>query len=468
MATNQDFDDLIVRITAATNTLEQDVAAISEGAEDVSNAVAAAQLAASQAQAAQSSASNSASTATAQANAASAAANTATNEANRAQDIADALLASAPFQEAPKDGNVYGRKDGEWAVVTGGSGGGAVDSVNGKTGDVILTASDVGAKPSSYVPDWTEVTNKPTVYPTNWTNVADKPATFAPSAHTHDASDITSGVFPPARLGTGTPTADLVLKGDGSWGSVPAPTGGYAVPSISYNGSFVTQWPFANPNMSAQLSLFGNYIEGEWKEGAELFESQAGVNALPVGNYWFPAGTFTGTPFASQAGQVEVRKLNNTNQTAIVTTFTSPVSTYIWTISGSTVTWRAQEGGFPISEAVNYNGAPMTHWPSANPNEPANGELLSYGAFTGIVAMIQSGQLAVRNAIPCGTYSYTTPLSTANTPSGGKAPNGSSGIIQVFKKGSNKHFIAYGTDTFAAPDLGMIAIWKTNYWSRLD
>lgn len=498
MATNADFDALIVRITTATNTLEQDVATITEGTENVSEAVAAAELAASQAQASQAGAAASASTATTQANTASNAANTAATQADRAQDIADNLLASAPFQEAPIDGNVYGRKDGSWSVVTGGGGGGAVDSVNGQTGTVVLTAADVGAKPSSYVPTWSEVTGKPatfaptigttadtalagnTVIPTN-TNQLTNGAGFVTSATapvrsvagktgvvTLAGEDIIGGVIAPARLGTGTPTADLVLKGDGTWGSVPAPTGGYTVPSISYNGSFVTQWPFANPNMAAQLSLFGAYLEGDWVEGAALFGSQAGVNRLPVGNYWFPAGAFAGTPFASQAGQVEVRKLNATNQTAVVTTFTAPANEYIWTISGSTVTWRAQVGGFAITETVNYNGAPFTNWPTANPNESANGELLSSGAFTGIVAMIQSGQAAIRNAIPCGSYSYTTALSTANVPSGGKAVNGSSGIIQVFKKGTTKHFVAYGTDTFAAPDLGMVAIWKTNYWSRLD
>lgn len=35
----------------------------------------------------------------------------------------------------------------------GGGGGGAVDSVNGKTGVVVLTATDVDAKPADYEPD---------------------------------------------------------------------------------------------------------------------------------------------------------------------------------------------------------------------------------------------------------------------------------------------------------------------------
>lgn len=40
-----------------------------------------------------------------------------------------------------------------------------VASVNGKIGTVSLTAADVGARPSSYVPAWSEVTSKPATFP---------------------------------------------------------------------------------------------------------------------------------------------------------------------------------------------------------------------------------------------------------------------------------------------------------------
>lgn len=262
-------------------------------------------------------------------------------EVARLEGTIDANEGVSTFIELLDVPNSYTGQAGKAVVVNGAENGlefvpvtGAVDSVNGQTGVVVLDAADVQAKPSSYVPDWSEITSKP--------------STFPPSAHVHSAADITSGVMATARLGTGTADATKVLLGNGTWGSAPA------------------------------SSL-----------------------------------------------------------------------------------------GFPISETINYNGAAFTNWPTANPFEPANGELLSVGGFTGIVAIIQSTGNN-KNAIPCGVYSYTTALSTANVPSGGKVVNGSAGFIQVFKRGTAKYFVAYGTDAFAAPDLGMIAIWKTNYWSRLD
>ena len=49
-------------------------------------------------------------------------------------------------------------------------------SVNGKIGNVTLTASDVGAVPESYIPAWGDISGKPSSYP--------------PSSHKHDWDDI--------------------------------------------------------------------------------------------------------------------------------------------------------------------------------------------------------------------------------------------------------------------------------------
>ncbi len=50
-------------------------------------------------------------------------------------------------------------------------------TVNGETGHVTLTYSDVDALPDTYVPSWSTITGKPSTYP--------------PSSHTHKWSDIT-------------------------------------------------------------------------------------------------------------------------------------------------------------------------------------------------------------------------------------------------------------------------------------
>ena len=148
MATNADFNALIVRIDAATNTLETSVDAVANGASDIKDSVVLAQQAATQAQNSAGAASNSATAAaTASANAQTQATNaanaaTAANQAKtdtqaikaQTQAIANNLLATAPFQEAPQDGGIYGRQNAGWALVdTGGST--PVTSVNGETPD---------------------------------------------------------------------------------------------------------------------------------------------------------------------------------------------------------------------------------------------------------------------------------------------------------------------------------------------
>lgn len=56
---------------------------------------------------------------------------------------------------------------GDWIIFAGGiwtrlGSADAVATVNGRLGDVVLTAGDVGALPDTYQPDWDDVQNKPT------------------------------------------------------------------------------------------------------------------------------------------------------------------------------------------------------------------------------------------------------------------------------------------------------------------
>lgn len=74
----------------------------------------------------------------------------------------------------------------------------SVAMVNGKLGTVVLTAADVGARPSSYVPAWSEITSKPSLVNTvngqsgavtiaapTWAALPDKPVLYVPPKLTY-------------------------------------------------------------------------------------------------------------------------------------------------------------------------------------------------------------------------------------------------------------------------------------------
>lgn len=92
-------------------------------------------------------------------------------------DLVTAQPPGGPVLTASQYAELSARID---ALPTGGGGGGAVSSVNGKTGAVTLSAADVSALPSTYTPP-----------APSWGDVTGKPSTFTPSAHTHAVADVT-------------------------------------------------------------------------------------------------------------------------------------------------------------------------------------------------------------------------------------------------------------------------------------
>ena len=106
-----------------------------------------------------------------------------------------------------------------------------------------LVAGDVGARPNTWVPAWGDVTGKPDSFP--------------PSGHTHDASQITSGILSAARGGTGVGSiAELaaLLKSNGIAG---LQTGSYQGTG-TYGSSNPTVFQFDAPKSLFFIGMLSN------------------------------------------------------------------------------------------------------------------------------------------------------------------------------------------------------------------
>lgn len=343
MATNQDFNNLITRIDAATDTLEVNVGVIAETGVEVGEQLTLAQTAAANA-------AQEANNATIQASNASTQATIATNQATKAEQQAqvatqaktDALTAVteakalAPFQEAPKNGSVYGRKDGTWALVESGSGGGVgtVVSVNGISpdiqGDVTLPIpeqvnsdwnavdgkalilnkptlfsgayADLTGKPTLFSGDYNDLQNKPVLFNGNYNNLTNKPT--IPTNNNQLVNG--AGYLTEAPI-----DGEQYARQSGTWVKVEAGSGGNAVgfpmpyENLYYDSQLMTNWISTNPNDAIDLSKLGGYVGGEWYTGADFFNNENGIDELVTGRYFFKQAMLP-SPLTLSYGYIDV------------------------------------------------------------------------------------------------------------------------------------------------------------------
>lgn len=203
-------------------------------------------------------------------------------------------------------------------------GGGAVDSVNGKVGVVSLTAADVGARPSTYVPAWGDVTGKPT--------------TFAPSVHSLDqttdsATRLALTAAERAKLAatSGTNTGDQTLP---TWTTL---AGKPAVVAAGADAAAARSAIGAGTSNLALGTTAGTALAGNYTPPAAPVQSVAGK---------------TGTVTLAKA-DVGLGSVDNTSDAA------KPVSTAQALALSGKADVVVYTGG-----NLTYKGATITSWPA--------------------------------------------------------------------------------------------------------
>lgn len=330
MATNQDSNNLITRVNEATTQLELNVATLAESSTDVTQAVTEAQAYATDAKASKVSSEQSATTATQQAT-------KATTEANRATQAVEDAKALAPFNEAPKNGQTYGRKDGLWSIVesSGGGGGvGTVTSVNNvapdKTGNVTINIPQPVEQVNA---DWNalsgkaQILNKPTIpseqVNADWNAVNGKARILNKPTIPVVPTNVSSLNNDAGYLKDAPKDSKQYARKDGAWAEVEASGGGgggsnlgYATkePDWYYDGASGTNWLKQNPFEPIQLSKVASWVTGNYKIGADLMNADGLIN-IPSGRYWFTTTDFTVAPLQSTRGYIEVIEVPNSTST---------------------------------------------------------------------------------------------------------------------------------------------------------
>lgn len=340
MSNQTAFDEALNRINTATDELERNVDVLAGGVanieEDVEYIKGAVELV-------------EASKGEVEANtmAAEQSASKATTEASKATQLVDDLKATAPFQEAPKNGLVYGRKDGVWEVVSSGEDVAPVYSVNGvnpnSEGDVVLTASSVGAKSESYTPTWDEVEGKPTLKAMSGVDDAPK------DGSQYVRQDEEWVILPPAEQG------DVALN-------FPVDE------SLNYGDESMGVWVSSNANTPASLALLNAYVRGRSVYGRlwyEINDITYKVKVQPDGWWSFDSSLFTSGGLKGKEGVI-----NKAGDVSIA--FTLDGGVYVFSMTEG---WVATGGG----EEESGGGVQLqTLYPNSIKYRPTSSSSYSY------------------------------------------------------------------------------------------
>ena len=314
MATNEDFNTLVGRIDTATTTLENNVSVLAQSTTNVAQSVTEAKGYASDAKQSVAQATQKANTATEQATKASNEATKATNEATKAINAVEQAKALAPFQEAPKDGGLYGRKNGVWTLVenTGGSAN-AVKTVNN-------TAPDVNGNVTINIPtpveqvnaDWNATTgkaqilNKPTLFNGDYNNLTNKPVLF--SGNYNDLTNKPTIPTVPTKVSAFTNDSGFITEApnDGkqyarksnTWAEVQT-GGGYDV----INSFPTTIYTYADTTTTAETNIV-------WNKLSEV-ATRAGITRSLTPSLPIPLNMFYKMELSPRFGRNQSTKYNN-------------------------------------------------------------------------------------------------------------------------------------------------------------
>lgn len=382
MATSQDFDDLIVRIETATNTLETATNVVNSGTSDIQQAVADAEQAVIDAS------QHAADASTAADNSAFSA--QASDEAYQdALALVQQLEAAVVLNEAPQDGQVYGRKDATW-VLTSAGGSGTVTSVNNvepdATGDVTLAPFNIGALPNTYTPAWLDITGRP-----NFVAVATSGA-YSDLTGTPTIPTATSDLTNDSNYISEAPQdSEQYVRLNGAWSTLSVPSQAVAFPvdsnTIYANGSFVNEWVDENPHKTYSVDDIRYYSVGRLISGEEVFYGNATTDAntslITPGKYHFTTSTFTQGPLQNKEGYIEVSDSETAEK--YVTAFVNP---QIGETEGEVYLYNNYDdefiavgasgdgGGGSVSQGFTFeetgfyiDGVQTNVWPHSNPNK---------------------------------------------------------------------------------------------------